>query len=122
MIGAFIGDLAAWTWENDHDKFYPQLFSEVAQKSVYSDVMLFTAKTIIENPSISRDEFMRMHQCYFGKSNARINAEYDVVRSIVIGWLYESDIISQAIHTFCLCDDKEEVYASHFKHLCSFMV
>jgi len=39
MIGAFIGDLAAWTWENDHDKFYPQLFSEVAQKSVYSDVM-----------------------------------------------------------------------------------
>lgn len=114
MIGAFIGDLAAWTWKNDHDKFYPQLFSEVAQKSVYSDVMLFTAKTIIENPSISRDEFMRMHQCYFGKSNAKINAEYDVVRSIVIGWLYESDIISQAIHTFCLCDDKEEVYASHF--------
>ena len=46
MIGAFIGDLAAWTWENDHDKFYPQLFSEVAQKSVYSDVMLFTTHTL----------------------------------------------------------------------------
>ena len=28
MIGAIIGDLAAWTWENDHEKFYPFLISE----------------------------------------------------------------------------------------------
>lgn len=114
MIGAFVGDLAAWTWTNNHDKFYPQLFSEVAQKTTYSDVMLFTAKTIMDNPSISRDEFMRIHQCCYGKGNTKVNAEYDVLRSIIIGWLYDGDDISQAIHTFCLGDDKEGVYASHF--------
>ena len=114
MIGAFIGDLAAWTWEHDHDKFYPQLFLDVAQRSVYSDVMLFTAKTLIENPNISRDEFMRMHQCYFGNGNAKVNANYDLLRSIVIGWMYDGDEISNAIHRYCICDDKEELYASHF--------
>ena len=30
MIGAIIGDLAAWTWENNHEKFYPSLISEKA--------------------------------------------------------------------------------------------
>lgn len=114
MIGAFIGDLASWTWINDHDKFYPQLFSDVAQRSVYSDVMLFTAKILIENPNISRDEFMRMHQCYFGIGNAKVNAEYDLLRSIVIGWMYDGDAISNAIDTYCLRDEKEEVYTSHF--------
>lgn len=114
MIGAFIGDLASWTWTNDHDKFYPQLFSDVAQRSVYSDVMLFTAKTLIENPNISRDGFMRMHQCYFGIGDANTNAEYDLLRSIVIGWMYDEDAIPNAINTYCLRDEKEEVYASNF--------
>lgn len=114
MIGAFIGDLASWTWTNDHDKFYPQLFSDVAKKSVYTDVMLFTAKTLLQNPNISRDEFMRMHQCYFDMGNTKVNAEYDLLRSIVIGWIYDEDSISHAIHSYCLCDEKEEVYASHF--------
>ena len=114
MIGAFIGDLASWTWINDHDKFYPQLFSDVAQRSVYSDVMLFTSKTLIENPNISRDEFMRMHQCYFGIGNAKVNADYDLLRSIVIGWMYDDDAITNAINTYCLRDEKEEVYASYF--------
>lgn len=114
MIGAFIGDLASWTWINDHDKFYSQLYSDVAQKSVYSDVMLFTAKTLIESPNISRDEFMRMHQCYFGIGNAKVNADYDLLRSIVIGWMYDEDSISHAIHSYCFCDEKEEAYASHF--------
>lgn len=114
MIGAFIGDLASWTWTNEHDKFYPQLFSDVAQRSVYSDVMLFTSKTLIENPNISRDEFMRMHQCYFGIGNAKVNADYDLLRSIVIGWMYDDDAITNAINTYCLRDEKEEVYASNF--------
>lgn len=114
MIGAFIGDLASWTWTNEHDKFYPQLFSDVAQRSVYSDVMLFTAKTLIENPNISRDEFMRMHQYYFGIGDAKTNAEYDLLRSIIIGWMYDADEISNAIHKFCILEDKEELYATHF--------
>lgn len=114
MIGAFIGDLAAWTWTNNHDKFYPLLISDVAQKSTYSDIMLFTAKTIVENPSITRGDFIRMHQYHFGQGNAKVNAEYDLLRSIIIGWLFDEGDISHTIHTFCLCDDKEELYASHF--------
>lgn len=114
MIGAFIGDLAAWTWEHDHDKFYPQLFSDVAQKSEYSDLMLQTAKLLLQCPNISRDEFMRIHQCYYNIDNAMANAECDLLRSIVIGWLYDGDEISNAIHRYCICDDKEELYASHF--------
>ena len=55
-----------------------------------------------------------MHQCYYGNGNNKINACYDVLRSIVIGWLFDEKDISHAIHTFCLCDDKEELYASHF--------
>lgn len=114
MIGAFIGDLAAWTWEHDHENFYPLLVSNAAQKSLYSDIMLFTAKTILDNPSITRDEFIHMHQHYYGHSNAKVNAYYDVLRSIIIGWLFDEKEISHAIHKFCLCDNKEEAYASHF--------
>ena len=114
MIGAFIGDLAAWTWEHDHDKFYPQLFSDVAQKSEYSDLMLQTAKLLLQCPNISRDEFMRIHQCYYNIDNAKANAEYDLLRAIIIGWMYDADEISSAIHKFCILDDKEELYASHF--------
>ena len=57
----------------DKDKsLLPQQFSDMALKSVYSDVMLFTAKTLIESPNISRDEFMRMHKRYFGIGNAKV--------------------------------------------------
>lgn len=38
MIGAIIGDLAAWTYENDKDTFWKQLISEDCEKielSVY---------------------------------------------------------------------------------------
>lgn len=114
MIGAFIGDLASWTWEHDHIKFYPQLFSDAAQKSDYSDIMLQTAKLLLQYPNISRDEFMRIHQCYFVLDNAKANAEYDLLRSIIIGWMYDGDEITNAIHRYCICDDKEELYASHF--------
>lgn len=33
MLGAIIGDLAAWTWENDHESFYPKLVSQEAKLS-----------------------------------------------------------------------------------------
>lgn len=114
MIGAFIGDLSAWTWKYEHDKFYPYLITENARKSLYSDEILFAAKIIMDNPSITREEFLRMHQCYYGYGNSKINACYDMLRSIVIGWLFDEKDISYAIHRFCLCDDKEELYASHY--------
>lgn len=35
MLGAIIGDLAAWTWENNHEAFYPRLVSDNAKLSEY---------------------------------------------------------------------------------------
>lgn len=47
MIGAIIGDLAAWTWENDHEKFYPSLISEKALLSELGLSVLATADALI---------------------------------------------------------------------------
>lgn len=43
MLGAIIGDLAAWTWENNHGKFYPDLVSDNSQLSIYGRAMLGAA-------------------------------------------------------------------------------
>ncbi len=114
MIGAFIGDLAAWTWTNEHNKFYPQLFTSTAQKSVYSDVMLLTANILLENPNISRDDFLQLHQSYYSIEDVKTNTEYNLLRSIVIGWIYDKEAIPNAINTCCQWIDKEGFYASNF--------
>lgn len=46
MIGTIIGDLAAWTWENDHEKFYPSLISEKALLSEFGLSVLATADAL----------------------------------------------------------------------------
>lgn len=51
MIGAIIGDLAAWTWKNDHDQFYPYLITDRAQLSAYGIAVLYAAR---ENLHTSR--------------------------------------------------------------------
>lgn len=35
MVGAVIGDLAAWTWEHDREWFYKQLVSPRAKMTGY---------------------------------------------------------------------------------------
>ncbi len=115
MIGAFIGDLAAWTWMNKHGDFYPYLVSDAAEKSIYTDIMLYTAQNLIENPKISREEFMHQYQIHFSPIFVKDSAVHDILHAIIIGWLYDDlEELSPAIHRYCICNDKEEVYASHF--------
>lgn len=114
MVGAFVGDLAGWTWLHDKDSFYPHLVADGAEKSVYSEVMLSTVQILIETPNITRDEFAESQRNIFRTYNSKICAEYALVRSIVIGWLFENDEIYQACHDYCLCDDKEDMYATSF--------
>ena len=114
MTGAIIGDLEAWTWENEHEKFYPYLVAENAQKSRYSDVILFASDTLLNNPGISRNEFMRLYLCHFGDKDHETTSRYALLCSIVVGWLYERDKISEAVHSFCLSDEKEALYACLF--------
>ena len=46
MIGAVIGDLAAWTWENDKESFYPKLISPKAKLSAYGYLSLELYDTV----------------------------------------------------------------------------
>lgn len=52
MLGAIIGDLAAWTWEHDKDAFYKRLISEEAKLSEYGATVIFTASSVIRNCDI----------------------------------------------------------------------
>lgn len=116
MVGAFVGDLAAWTWLNDHGMFYPYLISEKSEKSDYADVMIFTAKILLDNPLITKDEYLILTNKYFASKNFSIySEEYSVIRAIVIGWLYDGfgDNI-EIVTNYCLCEEKEAWYASHF--------
>ena len=111
MVGAFIGDLASWTWQNDKGNFYPYLISEAAHKTVYSDVILLTAQTLINNPDIPLDQFGATQERAFGKNTA----EYSVLRSIAIAWLYDSaENTREAVQKYILHEEKEEWYAAHF--------
>lgn len=55
MIGAIIGDLAAWTWENDRERFYPSLISEKAVLSEYGLSVLATSDALDYNGYYFRD-------------------------------------------------------------------
>ena len=115
MVGAFIGDLASWTWQHDKGNFYPCLVSEAAERSVYSDVMLQTAKMLINNPDIPPDQFRATQERTFGSGNHKYTAEYSVLRSIVIAWLYDSaENTREAVQKYILHEEKEEWYAAHF--------
>lgn len=55
MIGAIIGDLAAWTWEHDQECFYKQLVSPDAKFSGYGMLALELWKPIHEEGLIHKN-------------------------------------------------------------------
>jgi len=52
MLGAIIGDLAAWTWEHDKEAFNKYLISENAKLSEYGATAIFTASSVLRNSDI----------------------------------------------------------------------
>lgn len=111
MLGAIIGDLAAWTWENDHDKFYPQLISKDAVLSDSSRTLLLASKALLHNPKISIEEYRKLFT-FDGWKSERIKI---VIRAIAVGWIFEDkEDLQTAIQMYCLHEDKEEWYAAHF--------
>ena len=111
MLGAIIGDLAAWTWKNDQINFYTQLVSLEAELSDYTRTLLVTCDALMHNRERPIDEYRRLF--YFdGWDRERIKS---VIRAIVVAWLYEDEEEMQhAIKSYCLWDDKEEIYAASF--------
>lgn len=111
MLGVIKGDLAAWTWENDHGKFYPQLISEDAVLSDYSRTLLIASNALLQNQKISLEEYRKLFT-FDGWESERIKI---VVRAIAVGWIFEDkEELQTAIQMYCLHDDKEEWYAAHF--------
>lgn len=54
MLGAIIGDLAAWTWEHDRECFYTQLVSPEAKLSGYGLLALIMWKPIVDGDAIAK--------------------------------------------------------------------
>lgn len=111
MLGTIIGDLAAWTWENDHECFYPQLVSPKSGLSDYARTLLITADALMRKEEMPIDEYRRIF-LLDGLEKGWIKS---VVRALAIAWLYENEeALRHAIKTYCLWDDKEEMYAVSF--------
>lgn len=113
MVGAIIGDLAAWTWEHDKNAFLKKLITPEAAPSPYREEMLLTANLLMRQRDMSYKEY----SCHFKNRNPTAT----VLRAIAIGWLYETELETRsAYQNYCLYDDKEDWYAGAFMSLLIF--
>ena len=83
MIGAIIGDWAAWTWGQDKALFFRKLVSSEASSSWMVEELLLTADTL----ALERGSDIKVHEC-LGKRQSPVAT---VMRAIVIGWLYDTE-------------------------------
>lgn len=79
MIGAIIGDWAAWTWGQNKETFFRQLVSSEASSSLMVVELLRTADTLVQE----RGRNNKAHEC-LGKRQSPVAT---VMRAIAIGWL-----------------------------------
>ena len=110
MTGALLGDLAAWTWENEPDKFYPQLVSINSQISSRGKILLDCCNALLDNKDIEYQLYERIfdHETFKDKE---VNA---LVRSIVVGWIFDAENDVIAIQNYSLHEEKEDWYATNF--------
>lgn len=107
MIGAIIGDLAAWTWEQDKEAFFKKLVSSEASSSWMVEEMLLTADTL----ALERGSDIKVHEC-LGKRQSPVAT---VMRAIVIGWLFGTEAeTASAYQEYGFTYDKEDWYAGAF--------
>lgn len=113
MVGAIIGDFAAWTWEHDKNAFYKTLITPKAAPSHYREDMLLTADLLMRQKDMSHEEYSR----HF----INCSPTATVLRAIAIGWLYETEQETRtAYQRYSLYDDKEDWYAGAFMCLLIF--
>ncbi|MCE9353742.1 MULTISPECIES: hypothetical protein [Phocaeicola] len=134
MIGAIIGDLAAWTWEHDHDSFYPRLISDRAVLSEFGLSVLATADALDSNPFMGKEEYRDYVRPWFRITNNEVvclsteaqnwvvKQEYNysslmigiaVVRVIPCAW-YQDGNMTNCNLFFEHNIEKEEWYATQF--------
>ncbi len=108
MLGAIIGDLAAWTYEHDKDLFYRQLVSDNKRDyelSVYSRALLDAAtKNLLTINNFKPEPIGTPMDCekYFGQW---------LMWQIIAAWMDKGKAKAEpGFH----CLDKEEMYARLF--------
>lgn len=106
MNGAILGDLAAWTWEQDKDLFFRKLVSSEASPSKMMKKMMM-ADTLAQ----VRGSDIKVHESL----GMRISPEATVLRAIAIGWLYDTEAeTASAYQEYGFIYDKEDWYAGAF--------
>ena len=107
MNGAILGDLAAWTWEQDKDLFFRKLVSSEASPSKMMKEMLLMADTL----ALVRGSDIKVHESL----GMRISPEATMLRAIAIGWLYDTEAeTASAYQEYGFAYDKEDWYAGAF--------
>ena len=65
MLGAIIGDIAAWTYEHDRTTFWSHLVSEDAKVSEFGMSVLTTAALISTDPNMPKEEAVKFtRRCF----------------------------------------------------------
>lgn len=133
MLGALIGDLAAWTWQHDKALFYQQLIAGEAPISEYGGAILAMAKPVFERQPIDRQTIGSMLYHYFKEGvdvsqdvnewmgSGMRSVPYNKVRLVVtminalVGWVADTaeDAMKMAREITGNLDlDKEDMYAA----------
>lgn len=98
MIGAIIGDLAAWTWENDHEKFYTSLISEKALLSEFGLSVLATADALDFNLFMNEAEYKEYIRSWFRVVNDDVVCYSEGVKEWIEKQDYNYNTWSQELH------------------------
>ena len=114
MLGAIIGDLAAWTYEHDRTHFWSHLVSNEAKVSEFGLSMLTTAALIDTNPNMPREEGLRFTRRAFRNfSTAAVEMSPETIEwtgSFVCGYqsqLFGIGLLRMATCAFFEVSDKE---------------
>ena len=104
MVGALIGDLAAWSWENDRDVFFSRLIDMNCEPSSYGMAMMKAAsRNILSGQSTPVEPIER-------PGNISYSGEW-LMWQIVSAWIDTHELIDLP-HFYSL--DKAEGYARYF--------
>lgn len=107
MIGAILGDWAAWTWVHDKEVFFKKLVSSEASSSWMVEEILLTADTL----ALERGCDINVHEC-LGKRQSPVAT---MMRAIVIGWLFDTEAETASTYQeYGFTYDKEDWYAGAF--------
>lgn len=111
MIGSILGDLAAWTWENDHSKFYQELVSKDASPSNYANFLIEISNYLINASNTN----------VLASTYKNFQSWQSILCSIVIGWISKKiEELFEADKSYSLTKNIQDLKACKFISLLIF--